>query len=573
MATIALPLARRRVLLLRELPYWAISALVVILVGYPIVIVVLGSFLIGRPGETAWSLEPWRTALSDPTLLISIWNTILVTAARQAIAFPIAILIAWTLARTDIPGATWLEFLFWMAFFLPALPVTLGWVMLLHPNSGLLNQLVLTIFPSLEKGPFNIYSFWGIVWAHLASGTIAVKVMLLTPAFRNLDASLEEASHICGANTLMTLFRVVIPVMTPTLMVVLLLSVIYSLQAFELELILGAPFRFQVFSTQIYLLLHQDPPQFPTAMALSTMVLGVMLPLLVAQRWIITHRSYAVVGSRFRANRLRLRRWRLPIFCLVLAAALVLTVIPFVFLLMATFMKLFGFFNVQQPWTFTHWERVLSDAVFLTSVRNTLALAGGTAVGGVLLYIVIAYISMRTHFTGRVILDVVSWLPSTLPGIILGLGLLSLFLGSPLRPLYGTILLMTLAMIVVSMPVGVQVLKSSLVQLGAELEEAARVSGAPWWHAFRHIVLPIIAPTVLLDAAVSFITAARNVSAVALLATGATRPLSLLQLDLMFEGRYEAAAVVGVVVVVLTTGVALTARLLGLRGGLEDVSG
>jgi iron(III) transport system permease protein len=132
---------------------------------------------------------------------------------------------------------------------------------------------------------------------------------------------------------------------------------------------------------------------------------------------------------------------------------------------------------------------------------------------------------------------------------------------------------MTLAMIVVSMPVGVQVLKSSLVQLGAELEEAARVSGAPWWHAFRHIVLPIIAPTVLLVAAVSFITAARNVSAVALLATGATRPLSLLQLDLMFEGRYEAAAVVGVVVVVLTTGVALTARLLGLRGGLEDVSG
>ena len=238
MATIVLPLARQRVLLIRELPYWSMLVLVVILVVYPIVVVTLGSFLVGRSGEIAWSLEPWRKVLSDPTLLISIWNTILVTAVRQAIAFPIAILIAWTLARTDIPGATWLEFLFWVAFFLPALPVTLGWIMLLHPNNGLLNQLVLAVLPSLEKGPFNIYSFWGIIWAHLASGTIAVKVMLLTPAFRNLDASLEEASRICGANTLMTLLRVIVPVMTPTLVVVLLLSVIYSLQAFELEWIL-----------------------------------------------------------------------------------------------------------------------------------------------------------------------------------------------------------------------------------------------------------------------------------------------------------------------------------------------
>jgi iron(III) transport system permease protein len=547
--------------------------LVVILVVYPIVVVTLGSFLVGRSGEIAWSLEPWRKVLSDPTLLISIWNTILVTAVRQAIAFPIAILIAWTLARTDIPGATWLEFLFWVAFFLPALPVTLGWIMLLHPNNGLLNQLVLAVLPSLEKGPFNIYSFWGIIWAHLASGTIAVKVMLLTPAFRNLDASLEEASRICGANTLMTLLRVIVPVMTPTLVVVLLLSVIYSLQAFELEWILGTPFRFQVFSTQIYLLLHQDPPQFATAMAMSTMILGLMLPLLVMQRWIITRRDYVVVGGRFRAERLRLGCWRLPVFCLVLTAALVLTIIPFAFLLMATFMKLFGFFNVPQPWTVTHWERVLNDAVFLTSVRNTLALAGGTAVSGALLYTLVAYVSIRTHFTGRAVLDVVSWLPSTLPGIILGLGLLSLFLGSPLRPMYGTIFLMTLAMMIVSMPVGVQIIKSSLVQLSSDLEEAARVSGATWLYSFRSIVLPLIAPTVLLVAAVSFITAARNVSAVALLATSATRPLSLLQLDLMFEGRYEAAAVVGVVVVALTTGVALAARLLGLRGGLENVSG
>jgi iron(III) transport system permease protein len=147
--------------------------------------------------------------------------------------------------------------------------------------------------------------------------------------------------------------------------------------------------------------------------------------------------------------------------------------------------------------------------------------------------------------------------------------MLALFLGSPfLRPLYGSVVLMILATIVSSLSLGVQLMKSTFMQLGPELEEAARVSGGTWWQGFRRVLLPLITPALLLVGAVSFIAAARNVSTVALLASSATRPLSLLQLDFMIESRYEAAAVVGVIVVALTTGVALVARLLGLRGGL-----
>lgn len=94
------------------------------------------------------------------------------------------------------------------------------------------------------------------------------------------------------------------------------------------------------------------------------------------------------------------------------------------------------------------------------------------------------------------------------------------------------------------------------------------MSGASWWRSSRHVLLPLITPTLLLVGAVSFISAARSVSTVALLATSSTRPLSLLQLDFMVEGRYEAAAVVGVIIVAITTAVALLARVLGLRVGL-----
>jgi iron(III) transport system permease protein len=144
------------------------------------------------------------------------------------------------------------------------------------------------------------------------------------------------------------------------------------------------------------------------------------------------------------------------------------------------------------------------------------------------------------------------------------------FLGNPLlRPFYGSMSLLVLATLISSMTLGVQIIKSALTQLGLELEEAAIVSGGSGWHSFRDIVLPIIAPTLLLVGTLSFIASARNVSTVALIATSHTRPLSLLQLDFLVDSRYESAAVIGIIVVVLTTGVALISRLLGLRSGIE----
>jgi iron(III) transport system permease protein len=233
-------------------------------------------------------------------------------------------------------------------------------------------------------------------------------------------------------------------------------------------------------------------------------------------------------------------------------------------------MARFGYFNVAKPWTSVHWGRVFADPVFLDSLKNTMVLAGATAILSIVLFTFVAYVVIRTRFVGRAALDFASWLPSTLPGIILGLGLLSLFLGNPLlRPFYGSMSLLVLATVISSMTLGVQIIKSALTQLGLELEEAAIVSGGSGWQSFRDIVLPIIAPTLLLVGTLSFIASARNVSTVALIATSHTRPLSLLQLDFLVDSRYESAAVIGIIVVVLTTGVALISRLLGLRSGIE----
>ena len=156
--------------------------------------------------------------------------------------------------------------------------------------------------------------------------------------------------------------------------------------------------------------------------------------------------------------------------------------------------------------------------------------------------------------------------PSTVPGIILSLGFLWLFLGTPfLRPMYGTTFVLILVTALGSITLATQITKASLLQLGNELEERIQASGATWWYTVRHVVLPLVAPTIAVVGIIAFASAARSTGPIALLSTQSNRPLSMLQLSLLATNEYGAASVVGVILLLLTAGVAVAARLAGLR--------
>ncbi|HVR17715.1 MAG TPA: ABC transporter permease subunit, partial [Candidatus Limnocylindrales bacterium] len=263
-----------RKLSLPSLPMIGLLAVVGFLVLTPLFLMILNSFQTARPGQPiVWGMEGWVKAFNTPGILKAIGNTFTLAITRQTIALFVGSFFAWLIARSDIPMKGMLEFFFWLSFFLPALPETMGWILLLDPKYGLLNQGLMSL-GVISNPLFNIYSFWGIVWAHMG-GTISIKVMLLAPAFRNLDSALEEASKISGANGWRTFFRIVIPVMMPAILVTTILGIIRSLEAFEVELLLGTPIGLQVYSTKIHELVTWEPPQFAPAMALSSVFLGV----------------------------------------------------------------------------------------------------------------------------------------------------------------------------------------------------------------------------------------------------------------------------------------------------------
>jgi len=553
------------------------TALMAVLIGamgfyvlYPLALIVINSFNTATIAEPpVYGLKSWKEAFSEPGIWRSLWNSVKIGIVLQVVALPLGIFMSWLLARTNILFANALEFGFWISFFLPGLATTFGWMLLLDPSTGLINSWLRQL-PLVSGLNFDIYSFAGIIWVHLVSNGISTKVMLMTPAFRRMDASMEEASRMSGASALTTMMRITVPAMTPVIVVVFLLSVIRIFSSFEIELLLGVPWSFYVYSTKIVDLARQEPPLVNQAAALGSVILVFLAAFIPIQRRLITRRQFTTVTGQFKPKIIDLGPWRYPATAFVALVVFVLDVVPLLSVLGGSFMTRFGFFNLPKTWTLEYWKMALNDPRILQGLHNTLIVAISAGVIGALAFSLIGYVLVRTRLKGRSVLDTICWLPSAIPGVLAGLGLLWMFLGTPFfRPFYGTIFLLVIAQMLGGITLATQILKSNFIQLGKELEESSRMSGAGFWRTYFRIVFPLMAQTMVLVAVIKFMFAAQHNSAIILLATSETRTLSLLALDQVAAGYREVASITIILVTLLTLGVAIVARSFGLKVGIR----
>ena len=539
---------------------------------WPVLLILINSFntandlLVDPP---SWGFDHWRAAFLKPDLIITIWNSFLIWGSTAAISFPVGVGIAWTLARTRIPWSRQLEFLFWVAYMVPSLPVTIAWINLLDPYIGLLNVALMKL-PFIKEGPFNIFSVPGIVWVHLMGHGIGLKVMLLTPAFRNMDSTMEEAARVSGASNLRSALRVTLPLMISPMVLVFALQLLRIFQSFETELLLGEPFGFFVYSTKIYSLVRTEIPNYGEAAALASLTVLIIALIIPLQRWIIQRRRYTTVTGSFKPGLIELGKWKYVLFSAIVVLLFLASVGPLLVLVLGSFMTRIGYFELG--FTLQNWETVVSNPVFIKALINTLTIATSSAIISPLIFSVIAYILVRTRLPWRTALDWIVWSSGAIPGMLTGLGLLWLFLGTPgLDFLYGSIMALVLVAALQGSTTGVNVLKGVFVQIGADMEEAARVSGAGWIRTYFRIWVPLLMPTLALLAVLSFVGAAGITSSIILLASRDSTTLSLLALQLSMDqaNQREAVSVISIFIILLTVGMALPLRVLSARLGVR----
>ena len=553
-----------------------IMAVVLVSLGYfliwPVLLLLINSFNAASDWfvePRTWGLKHWRNAFQRLGLLASLGNSLLIWCMTVTISFPIGVTIAWILARTKIPFSHTLEFLFWVSYMVPALPTTIAWITLLDPDIGMINVALKNLF-HLDQGPFNIFSVPGIVWANLMGHGISIKVMLMTPAFRNMDATLEEAARVGGAGNLRTLFKVTLPLMISPMIMVLALQLLRVFQSFETEYLLGVPFGFYVYSTKIYALIRNQVPNYGEATVLASLTLLMIALIIPLQRWILERRRYTTITGSFRPGLIDLRRWNYVTFGVIVLLLTLLTVGPLAILVLGSFMQRIGYFVLG--FTLDHWRFVLTDPVFVKALRTTLILATTAAICSPLIFSVIAYILVRTRLPGRGALDLMIWSAGAIPGILAGLGLLWVFIGTPvLNFLFGTIWALLIVVMLQGKTTGVNIMKGVLVQVGADMEEAARVSGAGWIRTYVLIWLPLLTPTLMLLAVMNFVSAAGATSSIILLASRDTMTLSLMALELssVAVSNREAASIISIFIIAVTMIGALLIRYFGLRLGVR----
>jgi iron(III) transport system permease protein len=536
--------------------------------GLPLLFLLNGSFSLAAPGQAAvYGLNNWVRAFSDPTTLSALWMSFLLSVVRLIPAITLSVLFAWLIARTDMPGGKLIESVCWVAYFVPDFPMVLAWILLLDPNFGFLNTAARNL-PFVDGPLFNPYSFWGIVWVHTSTGGIWFKVMLLVPVFRRLGAALEEAARVSGATTATMLRRITLPVLSPMILAVAVLSFIRGLQSFNTELLLGTPAGIYVYSTKVYDYLQREPRAYGEATALGSVFLFVLALLLFFYwKYLSGKRRFTVVtGQGYSTLRVKLGKWRYAACAACWLYIGVMMLLPLAFLVIGSFMRRYGFFNIAAPFTLSHWQSLFGDAIFLEALRNSLIIASVSALGGVLLYAAIAYLIVSRRTITAPLLESLCWVPHVLPGILLGLGILWLFLATPLRFLfYGTVGGIALALILADSPVTTQAFKAGLLQLGAELEEAARVSGASWAYTSWRILLPLLAPIAAAVGLMNFGSALTSISIPVLLYSHSSRPLAILLLEYSFTGELERAAALGLLMTVIIGAMMLLGRKFGLK--------
>ncbi len=540
---------------------------------YPIFTLFLISFNTARSifvGPTEWGLGNWEMVFTNRRVLRSLLNSFLIFGSVTAISFPLAVLIAWVLARVRIPFSHGLEFLFWVAFMMPGISVTMGWLLLAHPQVGMANYF-LEQLPWIDGKPLNLYSVPGIIWVHLFSGAIAQKVMLLTPAFRNMDAALEEAGRVSGASTVGTMMKVTLPVMVPVMGLVLALQLFHMFRSFEIELILGAPISFYVYSTMVFELIRiNEPPLHGHAAALATVTVVVVACIVPIQRWLISRRRYTTVTGSFKSGLTDIgiaKYGALGLIVLILSLAIV---VPSLSLIVGSFMVRSGFFQLDPAFSLRHWTFLFDDLYLMRALGNTLILASTTAIISPIVFSMIAYILVRTRWRGRALVDSIIWISGAISGMLSGLGLLLMFLNTPgLSFLYGTMWALLIVVILQGNTTGTQMSKVVIVQMGQDMEDQARVSGAGWLRTYFRIWIPLLMPTLILLGTLNFVIAANTTSSIILLAARDTVTLSILALEYASVGYRESAGIISILIMVLTLGVALVARAFGVRLGVR----
>jgi iron(III) transport system permease protein len=556
--------------------HWIILIAVGLAVLTPLTFLVLGSFSLATlPTEftlSELSFKNYEKVWLDRSTYVLFYNTLVYVTGATAFGITVAAGLAWLVERTNIPGKIWIYAGVPMTLAMPGMLQAMAYVLLLSPRIGYLNEL-LGVF---AIGPINIYSLSGMIFIE-GLRLVPTAFLMLVPLLRAMDPALEEAAFMSGANPRRTMRRVTIRLMLPGLLAVLIYQCMTALEVFEVPGILGLPASIYVFSTKIYSVLHSVStiPAYGQANALAM----IYVVIAIGATWIYakviskSERFTIITGKGYRPRQLDLGKGRWLALGAVLLFLTFSIILPFLVLAYVSFLPFLQSPSLAafQMMTVDHYVQLWKTPLIGRVMMNTVYMVVITSTLTVIISFLVSLVIVRSKFWGRKILDQLAFMPHAIPGIVMGLAFLWVFLQGTKYGinLYGGIWAISIAFAVGFMAYGTRSMNAALLQIHKDLEEAAQTSGATPWRTMWRIFCPLMLPTFVGVWVWSMLHAVRIAGKPLLLYEGSeNQVLAILIWNMWDEGNIEGVGAIGTLMIVFLLLVTLGLRMAGFGRGV-----
>ncbi|WP_435202357.1 ABC transporter permease [Janibacter sp. GS2] len=525
----------------------------------PLAAVVTRSF---QHREDGFGLGNYAEVLSRPQIWEALLNSLILGVGSAVGSLAIAVPYAYLVSRTDLPMRRFFRSTAVLTFAAPGFVAAMGWILLLGPQSGLINAHVLA---PLGIPRFNIFSLPGILLC-LILFLYPLIFLPLVEALDTMDSRLEEAAESLGASRFKVFTTVTLPLTTPALFSGTLLVFISAFTIFGPVALLGSPVGIDSVPTAMFGLMS-SPPRIEYAAVLGLPVVLVLALLLWFQHRIKSRRRFTTVsGKPGKARRVALGRLRWPMWCAGMAIFFLSILLPFGVLVLTSFRRAVG---EPLSWDnlvlFDNYRALLEQDTILASFVNSIWIALAASIGAMVLAYLAVWLKTRAGWRGASVVQPVMLAPLAFPGAILGIAMLIAYSGGPLW-LGGTLTIMVVAYMIRVIPQSFSYIDAGVEQINSETEEAARNLGAGWLQTVRRVSIPLIRGPLLAVGLLNFVILFRELDISIFLYTGNNGVAPVILYNLAAESQFQVMGALAVVILAVNLGVVITAtRLLRIK--------
>ncbi|RSK28796.1 iron ABC transporter permease [Bacillus sp. HMF5848] len=517
----------------------AVFLIYILFLLYPLISLLIVSFK--DPSANTFSLFYFKKFFGREYYLEALFNSFKVTAAVTILSAVVAVPLAYVMTTLKIKGSVLVTTLIVISSVSPPFIGAYSWILLLGRNGVITNFFQNNLNITIP----DIYGFTGISLVLILQLFPLVYIYTMG-ALKSVDRSLIEAAESMNCTGIKKMYKVIVPLIVPTLLAGSLLVFMRALSDFGTPMLIGEGYRtvpvliFNEFISEL-----GGDAGFAAAISVIVVIIATLVFLL--QKYISKKKSFTM--NALHPIEPKAAKGLVNILAHTFVYGItIIALLPRIYVIYTSFLKTKGRIFVEE---FSLDSYRIAFERLGSSIQITFVLAIAAMVIIVILSVLIAYITVRRPNNINNSLDTVSMFPFIVPGSILGIALLTSFNSKPLL-LSGTALIMIISFAIRRLPYTVRSSAAILNQISKSVEEAAISLGASNMKTFFRITLPMMGSGIIAGAILSWINIFSELSTSIILYTGNTRTISIAIYTEVIRGSYGTAAALSTILTVVT---------------------